>query len=382
MEALQKRTWAEVSLTNIAHNYNAIRERLPEGCRFLAVVKTNAYGHGAKRVAELCENLGADYLAATNIDDAVQMRSWGVKAPILIFGYTQPEYTDVLIRKRITQEVDSLENAREFSLRASKTGQKLRVHLKVDSGMGRLGFVCHGGRSPEEDMLEAMRLPGLDIEGIFTHLAVSDVHNDEYTQMQLDAFNGLVKKLEEKSGCRFRIVHCANSGAVINYRQSASLGMVRPGLMLYGLYPDRYKGGIELRPAMELKTRVVCVKELQLGDSVSYGCTFTAEKPMKIAVLPIGYGDGLHRILSGKIDVLISGTRARQIGRICMDLCMVDVTGIPCAVGDVVTIFGRDGNEFIPIEEVAEKAGTISYEITCALTERVPRVYIGGSGGV
>lgn len=382
MEALQKRTWAEVSLANIAHNYNAIRERLPEGCRFLAVVKTNAYGHGAKRVAELCENLGADYLAATNIDDAVQMRSWGIKAPILIFGYTQPEYTDILIRKRITQTVDCLEAAREFSNLASKLGHRLRVHLKVDTGMGRLGFVCHGERNPEEEMLEAMRLPGLDIEGIFTHLAVSDVHIDEYTQMQLDAFSGLVKKLEGKSGSEFRIIHCANSGAVINYRQSASLDMVRPGLMLYGLYPDRYKGGIELRPAMELKTRVVCVKELRRGDCVSYGCTFTAEKPMKIAVLPIGYGDGLHRVLSGKIDVLVSGTRARQVGRICMDLCMVDVTGIPCAVGDTVTIFGRDGDGFIPIEEVAEKAGTISYEITCALTERVPRVYIGGSGGV
>jgi len=382
MESLQKRTWAEVSLTNIAHNYNAIRERLPEGCRFLAVVKTNAYGHGARRVAELCENLGADYLAATNIDDAVQMRSWGVKAPILIFGYTQPEYTDVLIRKRITQEVDSLENAREFSKLASKSGQKLRVHLKVDSGMGRLGFVCHGGRNPEDEILETMLLPGLDIEGIFTHLAVSDVYDDEYTGMQINSFVQLVSTLEEKSGRRFKIIHCANSGAVINYRQNASLDMVRPGLMLYGLYPGADKGGIELRPAMELKTRVVCVKQLQPGDCVSYGRTFVADKPMKIAVLPIGYGDGLHRALSGKIDVLVNGARARQIGRICMDLCMADVTGIPCAVGDVVTVFGRDGDEFIPVEELAEKAGTISYEMTCALTERVARVYIGGSDGV
>lgn len=377
MESLQKRTWAEVSLENIAHNYNAIRERLPECCRFLAVVKTNAYGHGAKRVAELCENLGADYLAATGIDDAVQMRSWGIKAPILIFGYTQPEYIDVLIRKRITQTVDCLETAREFSKVASKMGRKLRVHLKVDTGMGRLGFVCHGDRDSTQEMLEILSLPGLDIEGIYTHLAASDVRDDEYTKKQLEAFNALVKNLEEESDFRFKLIHCANSGAVINYRQTASLDMVRPGLMLYGLYPGRYKGDIELRPAMELKTRVVCVKELRPGDCVSYGCTFVAEKQAKIAVLPIGYGDGLHRVLSGKIDVLVNGRRARQIGRICMDFCMIDVTDIPCEVGDVATIFGRDGNEFISIEELAEKAGTISYEITCALTERVPRVHIG-----
>lgn len=376
MESLQKRTWAEVSLDNIAFNYRSIRERLPDGCRFLAVVKTNAYGHGAKRVAELCENLGADYLAATNIDDAVSMRMWGIKAPIIIFGYTQPEYTEILIRKAITQEVDSLETATEFSKIATKLGQRLKVHLKVDSGMGRLGFVCHGGRDPEAEMLEVMKLPGLDIEGIFTHLAVADVKDDEYCGMQLDAFLDIIDRLEEKSGKRFKLKHCANSGAVINYPK-ADLDMVRPGLMLYGYYPDRFKGGIELRPAMELKTRIIRIKSILEGDCISYGRTFTAEKPMKIAVIPIGYGDGLHRILSGKIDVLINGKRARQIGRICMDMCMVDVTDLPCKVDDIVTIFGRDGDEFIPIEEIAEKAGTINYEMTCALTERVPRVYTG-----
>jgi len=382
MEFLQKRAWAEVSLDNIAHNYNAIRERLPEGCRFLAVVKTNAYGHGARRVAELCENLGADYLAATSIDDATQMRSWGIKAPILIFGYTHPEYTEILIRKRLTQTVDCLEAAREYSNIASKIGQRLKVHLKLDTGMGRLGFVCHGDRDSEGELLETLNLPGLDIEGIFTHLAVSDAHDDEYTNMQLEAFSATVKKLEEKAGFRFKLRHCANSGAVINYRQTTSFDMVRPGIMLYGLYPGRDSGSIELRPAMELKTRVIAVKELQGGDSVSYGCTFTAEKTTKIAVLSIGYGDGLHRVLSGKMDVLINGKRVRQIGLICMDFCMVDVSGVPCAVGDVATIFGRDGDEYISLDEVAEKAGTISYEITCALTERVPRVYIGSSGGV
>ena len=379
MESLEKRTWAEVSLDNIAFNYKSMRERLPDGCRFLAVVKTNAYGHGAKRVAELCENLGADYLAATNIDDAVSMRMWGIKAPIIIFGYTQPEYTEVLIRKAITQEVDSLETAIEFSKTAIKLGQKLKVHLKVDSGMGRLGFVCHRGRDPEAEMLETMKLPGLDIEGIFTHLSVADVKDDEYCGMQLDAFLDIINRLEEKSGKRFKIKHCANSGAVINYPK-ADLDMVRPGLMLYGYYPDRFKGGIELRPAMELKTRIIRIKSISEGDCISYGRTFTAEKPMRIAVIPIGYGDGLHRILSGKIDVLINGKRAHQIGRICMDMCMIDVTDIPCKVDDIVTVFGRDGEEFIPIEEVAEKAGTINYEITCALTERVPRVYTGGIG--
>ncbi len=379
MESLQKRTWAEISLDNIAHNYKSIRERLPEGCRFLAVVKTNAYGHGAERISKLAEELGSDYLAATNIDDAVQMRSWGVAAPILIFGYTQPEYTEALIENDITQEVDSLENARGFSEIASALGRRLKVHLKVDSGMGRLGLICHGGRDPEPELLEIMGLPGLDVEGIFTHFAVSAERDDEYTMMQLKAFLNTANSLEERTGRKFLIKHCANSGAVINYKETY-LDMVRPGLMLYGLYPDKYTGGISLKPAMELKTRISCVKDIKAGDSVSYGRTFTAEKPMKIAVLPIGYGDGLHRALSGKIDVLINGKRARQIGRICMDMCMADVTDVPCRAGDVATVFGRDGDEFIPIEEVAEKAGTISYEITCALTQRVPRVYKGGPG--
>ena len=377
MEDLQKRTWAEVSLDNIEFNYKSIRRRLPDGCRFLAVVKTDAYGHGAMRVAQVCERIGADYLAATNIDDAVKMRMWGIKTPIIIFGYTQPEYAEVLIRKNITQEVDSLETAIAFSEAALKLDEKLKVHIKVDSGMGRLGFVCHGGRDPEADMAKVMNLPGLDVEGIFTHFSVSDVHDDEYTNMQFNAFTDIIRRVEEKSGKKFRIKHCANSGAVINYPK-ADLDMVRPGLMLYGLYPDKYKGGIELRPAMELKTRIARIKDIAAGDCVSYGRTFTAEKSMKIAVIPIGYGDGLHRVLSGKLDVLVNGKRARQIGRICMDLCMIDVTDIPCAVDDVVTIFGRDGDEFIPIEELAEKAGTISYEITCDLTERVPRVYTGG----
>lgn len=378
MESVQKRTWAEVSLDNIAHNYKAVRERLPEGCRFLAVVKTNAYGHGAERVAKLVEGLGADYLAATCIDDALLMRSWGIKTPVLIFGYTQPEYTEVLIKNNITQEIDSLESAKEFSSRAQKLGGRLRAHLKVDSGMGRLGFICHGGRNPEEEMLEIIKLPGLDIEGIFTHFSVSDVKDDEYTGMQLKAFNDIADRLEEKSGLRFKIRHCANSGAVINYKETY-LDMVRPGLLLYGMYPSEFTGGIELRPAMTLKSRISCVKSFEAGDCISYGRTFTADKKMKIAVLPIGYGDGLHRVLSGNIDVLINGKRARQIGRICMDMCMVDVTDVPCSAGDVAVIFGTDGKESIPIEEVADKAGTISYEITCALTERVPRVYIGGA---
>ena len=197
MESTQKRTWAEISLDNIAHNYKSIKERLPEGCRFLAVVKTNAYGHGAEKVAKLAEKLGSDYLAATNIDDALQMRSWGIKTPILIFGYTQPEYTKTLIENNITQEVDSLESAKAFSRSASMLGKKLKVHLKVDSGMGRLGFTCHGDRDPRAQMLEIMQLTGLDIEGIFTHFAVADVHDDNYTAMQLNAFLSTLNRLEK-----------------------------------------------------------------------------------------------------------------------------------------------------------------------------------------
>lgn len=375
---MYKRTWAEINLDNMEHNYLQMRRQLPDSTRFLGVVKANAYGHGSVRIARFLQELGCDYLAVATAEEALELRRSGVELPILNLGFTPHEYVPELSRGNITMSVPDRAEAEAISSAAMSADVTARVHLKVDSGMGRLGFVCHDGRDPIEDMLPVMSMPALDIEGIFTHFAVSDVFGDPFTQKQFDDFVALYTKLESISGKKFRIKHCTNSGAMINYSQ-VFLDMVRPGIALYGCYPAQEHGNIQLRPVMELKTSILQIKELLPGDTVSYGRTYTADAPRRIAVIPIGYADGLHRKLSGKMDVLIRGKRAHQIGRICMDMCMVDVTDIEDAeVGDIVTIFGRDGDSFIHIDELAEKADTISYELLCAVSPRVPRIYIRG----
>ena len=373
MNSTQKRTWAEIHLGSIEHNVRAMREKLPALCRFLGVVKADAYGHGAVPVARRLEAMGCEYLAVACLDEALELREAGLRAPILILGYTDPELAQSLVEHDITQAVGSLDMAR--SLSAHVDSGRVRVHLKLETGMGRTGFRVLSERELS-DAAEALKLPGLEVEGVFTHFAVSDVYGDPFTAEQYRRFLEGVEALEQAWGRRFAIRHCANSGAVINYPQY-SLDMVRPGIATYGLYPAKETGGIALCPAMELKTRVAQITEHQPGDTVSYGRTFTVTAPMRIAVLPIGYGDGLHRCLSGKLEVLLHGVRARQLGRICMDMCMVDITHIPdVKPGDVATIFGRDGEGFLSVDELAEKAGTISYELLCAVSGRVPRIYM------
>ncbi|MBQ9858581.1 MAG: alanine racemase, partial [Oscillospiraceae bacterium] len=355
----QKRTWAEIDLDNIRYNYRSMRAALKPTQKFLGVVKADAYGHGAVKIAEVLEKEGADYLAVACIDEAVTLRNAGIKLPILILGITDPKYTDVLVENNITQAVGSLENAAKMSEIAVKMGKTAKIHLKVDSGMGRVGFTCHSGHDPLSEMVQAANMPNLDVEGIFTHFAVSDELGDEYTNMQFDAFCGIISRLEEKLGRKLAIHHCTNSGAMINY-DWAYMDMVRPGIALYGCYPAAEKGNIDLKPVMQVKSRIAQIKDFEDGNTISYGRTYTVKEPRKIAIVPIGYADGLHRVLSGRIEMLVCGKRVKQVGRICMDMCMIDVTDVPEAkVGDIVTVFGRDGDEFIPIEEQAEKAGTI-----------------------
>ena len=371
----QKRTWAEIDLDNIRYNYRSMRKALKPEQKFLGVVKANAYGHGAVQVARVLEKEGADYLAVACIDEAVELRDSGIKLPVLILGITDPKYTDVLIEKNITQAVGSLENAKKMSETAVNMGKTVKIHLKADSGMGRVGFVCYGDRDPAFEMAEVIKLPGLEVEGIFTHFAVSDELGDEFTNMQFDAFCAVCHKTEELSGKKFKIRHCTNSGAMINYEWTY-MDMVRPGIALYGCYPAAEKGQIDLKPVMQVKTRIAQIKDFEAGDTVSYGRTCAVAEKRRIAIVPIGYADGLHRVLSGKIDMLLSGKRVKQIGRICMDMCMIDVTDVPDAkVGDVVTVFGCDGEAVLPVEEQAEKAGTISYELLCAVSPRIPRIY-------
>jgi alanine racemase len=374
MDKLRSRTWAEIHLKNIVTNYNIIRSELPIEVGFVGVVKANAYGHGAVKVSKLLEKAGCEYLAVATIEEAKELRNHNIKSPILILGYTPPEFADELIEYGITQAVSSFDMAKQLSEIAVNLKGTLKAHIKIDSGMGRLGFKCHSGLNPSDEILTALNLPNLDFEGIFTHFAVSEIENHDYTDMQYRVFNELVDQIELQSNKKFKYRHCSNSGATLSHPDK-HLDLIRPGIAMYGLYPGENKR-ISLKPVMELKTRIYQIKDFEKGSSVSYGRTYIADKKRKIAVIPIGYADGLHRVLSNKLEVLVHGIRVKQVGNICMDMCMIDVTNVPdAAVGDIVTIFGNDGNSFISIDELAEKAGTISYELLCAVSPRIPRIY-------
>ena len=379
MEDCKKRTWAEIDLSAIEDNVRSMKSKLPAGCRFLGVVKADAYGHGAVPVAKRLEKCGAGYLAVACIDEAEELRAADIRLPILILGATAADYAVRLSELDVTQAVSSLQMARAFSEKLAAAGKTLKVHLKLETGMGRTGFDVK--RGDVSDAVAAVKLPGLDPEGVFTHFAVSDEPArggcDAYTQKQFQVFTDAIAAIERGAGMKFRIRHCTNSGAMINY-PAFYLDMVRPGIDLYGLYPGAERGAVALRPAMALRSRIAAVTEHEAGDKISYGCTFTAQRRTRLAVVPIGYADGLFRALSGKLEVLIHGVRCKQVGRICMDMCMVDVTDVPdVREGDTATIFGTDGAETISVDELAEKAGTISYELLCAVSPRVPRVYLG-----
>ena len=364
------RTWAEISLSNIEFNVKSIKAALPHGCKFLGVLKANAYGHGAVPCAGAMLRAGADYLAVACLSEAQELRAGGIESPILIFGVTPPQLAPELQRLSLTQTVGSLDYARELN---DKLEKPILAHLKLDTGMGRLGFGMTAAELAEA--AEAVSFEKLDFEGIFTHFAVSDVCGDDFTKTQFERFTKAAEHIEGASGHRFELHHCANSGAVINYKRFA-LSMVRPGLISYGMYPDRERGEIELRPALALKTRISSINEHVPGDTIGYGRAFMVKVPMKIAVLPIGYADGLHRCASGRLRVLINGQFCPQVGRICMDMCMVDVSNLPSArCGDIATLIGSDGENEILADEIAKCAETINYEIPCAITARVPRVY-------
>lgn len=374
MAYLRRRTWAEISLDNLQHNYYAIRSAIPASCRFLGVVKADAYGHGATQVASLLEKCGADYLAVSCLDEAMELRDNGIRLPLLILGYTPSEYTSELIENNITQTVTCLEKAEEYSAAASALGRELRVHIKADTGMSRLGFLCDGNTSAEEidRIAQSCRLPGLNPEGIYTHFAVSDEAGEDdrdYTLKQFSLFMHVISVLEKDYGITFAIRHCANSGAVVSYPETA-LDMVRPGLLLYG-YGDT-SGRLGLRPCMRLVTTVSAIKYYEAGTSISYGRRYVTEKPSRIGVLAAGYADGLPRAASGKCAFHTPEGSAPQVGTICMDMCMADLTDLSTVdVGTEVELFGEQAD----LCALADAAGTIPYEILCSVTKRVPRKY-------
>ena len=375
-----KRTWAEVSLDNLEHNYRAIKNHIPEGCRFLGVMKADAYGHGAVPLSHaLCE-LGAEYLAVSNLEEAIQLRRGGVRAPMLILGYTPASFADTMVFMDITQEVHSLEYAKELDTALAGTNYILNVHLKLDTGMTRIGFFAYDHERTLPELLEVCGLPQLHVEGVFTHFCVADSKAPEdevFTRTQYARFTAMLDALAAH-GIRPELRHCASSGATILYPELA-LDMVRPGIATYGHAPSEDAEGIlNLRPLMTVRTTVAQLREIPAGTSISYGRTYTAERDMRVAVLPIGYADGLLRGLSGKVSFRIRGRMARSVGRICMDMCMVDVSEIPeIRVGDEAALFGYDTDgTLLPCERIAQQAGTISYEILCGISKRIPRIYM------
>ena len=368
------RTWAEISLGNLEHNYRALRACAPDS-KFLGVVKANAYGHGAVPVARKLEELGADYLAVACLNEAMELRQAGIRMPILILGATPEELAGLVVDYDVTQTVFTPGLAQALSQAAGVRGRRAKIHVKVDTGMSRLGLLDHDPAAAAREVEGLCALPNLEAEGIFTHFANAD-GDEAYTMLQFTRFLDTLAELEETYGRKFEIRHCAASGAVLNY-PCTHLDMVRPGVALYGHAPDPSCAGLDeldLRPAMTLKSRVAAVRDLPGDTPVSYGCTQrVGRNGGRVAVLPIGYADGLHRVLSGRGSVWLDGKRRPIIGRVCMDMCMVALEdGDQVKAGDEAEIFGPH----LPVEESAELAGTIQYELLCAVSARVPRVYL------
>ncbi len=376
-----KRTWADISLDNLQHNYKQLRSRLPSGCRFLGVVKADAYGHGAVPVSRYLTELGAEYLAVSNLEEAVQLRQGGIRAPILILGYTPDRYAEQLSRLGLRQEIHSLEYAKALNARLAGTNRRIRVHVKLDTGMSRLGFFAYNCEQTVDEIKALSALEHLVIEGIFTHFPVADSidgADENFTRTQFDRFQAMLSTLKAV-GVDPEIRHCCNSGASIQYPEFA-MDMIRPGLATYGVLPcPDLRGMIDLKPVMQLRSTIFQIRDFDPLITVSYGRTYTTLDPTKIAVVGIGYADGLMRSFSGNISFLLHGKRVPQIGRICMDMCMVDISRVPDAkVGDVVTVFGTDGSDSIGVDDMTARLRTVPYEMLCSINKRIPRIYLDG----
>lgn len=376
-----KRTWADISLDNLKHNYQALRRKLPTDCRFLGVVKADAYGHGAVPVSRYLTELGAQYLAVSNIEEATQLRQGGIRGPILILGYTPAKYAEELAKMGLRQELHSLSYAQELNDGLRGTTQRIRVHIKLDTGMSRLGFFAYGSEQTVEEIKKISQMEHLLIEGIFTHFPVADSidgADERFTRTQFERFMQMLSALKAV-GIEPQIRHCCNSGASILYPEYA-LDMIRPGIATYGILPsDDLRGKIDLHPVMQLRSTIFQIRDFAPNITVGYGRTYTTEDPSRIAVVGIGYADGLSRSFSNNISFLLHGKRVPQIGRICMDMCMIDVTRVPeTKVGDVVTVFGIDGDDSIDVDSLSNRLHTIPYEILCGISKRIPRIYLDG----
>lgn len=376
MEYKLNRAWAEIDLDAIAHNVREIRRITGKRAEIMAAVKADAYGHGVVETVRTMLDNGVTRLAVSMLDEAIQLRKLGINVPILILSYTDPVRAEEIILNEVTQTVFSHDLAKALSAAAVRLSRDVKIHVKVDTGMTRVGFMP--GYSAVKNILEISRLPRVIIEGLFTHFASADENDKSYTNMQFEKFMSICSELG-RVGVHIPVKHVCNSAGIIEFPEM-HLDMVRPGIILYGLYPSREVDSdkISLKPAMTLKADVILVKDVEEDTCISYGRTFKTSRKSRIATLPIGYADGYTRLLSNKGRVLIHGREVPVVGRICMDQCMVDVTDLDAEVktGDEAVLFGRQGDAFISVEEVAADIGTINYEVVCIIGKRIPRVYL------
>ena len=376
MNFTRRAVWAQIDLDAAAHNMRQIRKHVGPDVKIAAVVKANAYGHDSVELAKTFAENGADCFAVSSLDEAVELRRYAhIDNEIFILGHTDARRTEELLTYDIEPAVFNLKNAEFFSQEARRLGKTLRVHIAVDTGMSRVGFQVNEFSVSEIKTIAA--LPNIEIRGMFTHFAVSDMKDKTFTREQYGHFRWMCKRMEEE-GIHIALRHCCNSAAVLELPEYYC-DMVRPGIIMYGCEPSPEIDikPYDLRPVMSLRCCIAHVKLIDAGATVSYGRHYKTPSRRKIATLPVGYADGYSRILSGKVDVLYHGHRVPQVGAICMDQCMIDVSGeANVHAGDEVVLFGRQGDSFIPIEEIAAVCGTINYEIMCNISRRVPRVYM------
>ena len=372
-----RRTWAEVDLTAAEHNFNIIREKA-RNSKICCVVKADGYGHGAKVLSKLYEDLGADYLAVSNIDEAEELRDYGISLPILILGYTPVHDAKRLLKLNLTQAVYSLDFAKALSERCTELNGTLDIHIKIDTGMSRIGYMCQSfprDKASIDEIVETCSLNGLNATGIMAHFSVADegFEGKEYTENQIKNFDYTVNALKEK-GIEFDIIHHANSAGTEDY-ENAHKSMVRAGIILYGLAPSsKLQDALPIKPIMTLKTSVASVKKIYKGTTVSYGRTFEAQEDMTVATVTIGYADGYFRDYSNKGYMLLKGKKCRILGRVCMDQTIIDVSDIDdVKIGDEVIVFSA--TESPTADDLATFADTINYEVICAVSKRVPRYY-------
>ncbi len=378
--------WSEINLRAIEHNVREIRKFIRAATRLMVVVKANGYGHGSVEVASRAIQHGATHLGVARLTEAVQLRKAGISVPILIFGPPNLNHVEELVNFKLTQTIYSATAAKALSSRARALGQKIEVHIKIDTGMGRLGLLpdafwislntSNRVSDPLEEVKLINQLPGCDLNGIYTHFATADSGEKSYVKKQLAIFESLLRDMHN-AGINPSIIHAANSAATIDHPET-HLDMVRVGISTYGLYPSKevQRNRLKLEPAMQLKTRIIQLKRVPRNYYISYGISYKTSKETLIATVPIGYADGLSRLLSSKGVMLVRGQEAPIVGRVCMDLTMINVGHIPgVALGDEVVIFGTQSGRVIPVEKVAETIDTINYEVVSTITDRVPRIY-------